>query len=134
MPPSHSALESARLDRWLWAARLFKTRALAAKAIAGGRVEVNQARAKPARPIRLGDLIRVRIGPYQYLLVVKALALRRGSAEAAGQLYEEDVASREARERIREQHRRAARIRAPEQSGRLTKRDRREWERLRGRE
>ncbi len=127
-------LESARLDRWLWAARLFKTRALAAKAIAGGRVEVNEARAKPARPIHPGDRIRVRIGPYQFLLVVKALALRRGSAETAGQLYDEEPASREARERIREQHRLAARMRSPEQSGRPTKRDRREWEKLRARE
>jgi ribosome-associated heat shock protein Hsp15 len=127
-------LESARLDRWLLAARLFKTRALAAKAIAGGRVEVNEARAKPARPIRAGDRIRVRIGPYQFLLVVKTLALRRGSAEVAGQLYDEEPASREARERIREQHRLAARMRSPEQRGRPTKRERREWEKLRARE
>jgi ribosome-associated heat shock protein Hsp15 len=127
-------LESARLDRWLWAARLFKTRALAAKAIVGGRLEVNEARAKPARPIRPGDRIQIRIGPYHYLLVVKALALRRGNAETAGQLYEEEPGSREARERIREQHRLAAKMRSPEHSGRPTKRDRREWERLRGRE
>jgi ribosome-associated heat shock protein Hsp15 len=127
-------LESARLDRWLWATRLFKTRALAVKAIAGGRVEVNEAKAKPARPIRPGDRIRVRIGPYQYLLVVKALAQRRGSAEDAGQLYDEEPASREARERIREQHRLAARMRSPAPSGRPTKRDRREWEKLRARE
>ncbi len=97
-------------------------------------MEVNDGKAKPARPVRPGDRVRVRIGPYQYLLIVKGLAVRRGNAQAAGELYDEEPGSREARERIREQHRLAAEMRGPEQSGRPTKRDRRKWERLRGRE
>ena len=121
--------DTARLDRWLWAARLFKTRALAAQAVDGGRVEVNEEKAKPAKAIRVGSLVRVRIGPYEYRLTVRALSVRRGSAADAAQLYEEEAASRERRERIAEQHRLAARM-SGSRNERPSKRDRRELGRL----
>ncbi len=132
MPPE--PLTTARLDRWLWATRLFKTRALAAEAVTGGRVEVNEEKAKPAKALRVGDLVRVRIGPYEYRLVVRALSVRRGNAAAAAALYEEDPASRERRERLAEQHRLAARLTGTFGNERPTKRDRRELGRLKGRD
>ena len=100
--------EPARLDRWLWAARFFKTRGLAAEAIAGGRVEVNGARAKHARTVRPGDAIRLRLGPYEHLLTVRALSVRRGPAAEAARLYEEDAAGKARRLHLAEQHRLAA--------------------------
>jgi ribosome-associated heat shock protein Hsp15 len=69
-----------RLDKWLWAARFFKTRALASEAIGGGKVQVNGDRAKRARPLQVGDEVRVRLGPYEHLVVVKALSAHRGPA------------------------------------------------------
>jgi ribosomal 50S subunit-recycling heat shock protein len=78
-----------RLDKWLWAARFFKTRTLAAEAIDGGKVEVNGERAKRARLVQADDRIRLRDGAYEWLLVVKDIAQRRGSATIAQQLYEE---------------------------------------------
>lgn len=132
MPPEPPT--TARLDRWLWATRLFKTRALAAEAVTGGRVEVNEEKAKPAKALRLGDLVRVRIGPYEYRLVVRTLSVRRGSATEAATLYEEDPASRERRERLAEQHRLAARLTGSFGNERPTKRDRRELGRLKGRD
>jgi ribosome-associated heat shock protein Hsp15 len=98
-----------RLDKWLWAARFFRTRALAAEAIAGGRVEVNGARAKHAKTVRPGDAVHLRLGPYEHLLVVKALSVRRGPAAAAALLYEEDAAGKARRLQLAEQHRIAAR-------------------------
>ena len=78
-----------RLDKWLWAARFFKTRALAAEAIDGGKVEVNGDRAKRAKLVQAGDEIRLRQGPVEWQLRVKDVAERRGSAEIAQGLYEE---------------------------------------------
>jgi ribosome-associated heat shock protein Hsp15 len=100
--------EPVRLDKWLWAARFFKTRGLAAEAIAGGRVVVNGARAKHAKTVRLGDAIRVRLGPYEHLLTVRALSARRGPASEAARLYEEDPAAKARRLHLAEQHRLAA--------------------------
>ena len=124
----------ARLDRWLWATRLFKTRALAAKAVDGGRVEVNEEKAKPAKSLRVGDLVRIRIGPYEYRLVVRTLSVRRGSATEAATLYEEEPASRARREHLAEQHRLAARMAGTGRTERPTKRDRREIGKLKGRD
>ena len=74
-----------RLDKWLWAARFYKTRSLAAEAIAGGKVQVNGDRVKRAKPLQPGDEIRIRQGPYEHLIVVRELSERRGPAsEAAG--------------------------------------------------
>jgi ribosome-associated heat shock protein Hsp15 len=118
-----------RLDRWLWAARFFKTRGLAAEAVAGGKVHVNGARAKPARPVHVGDALRVRVGPYEWLVSVRGLAERRGPAKVAQTLYEESAEGRAARERLAEQLR-IAPAPAYRGKGRPTKRERRAIERL----
>ena len=90
-------LEKVRIDKWLWAARFYKTRGLASEAIAGGKVQVNGDRAKRARPVQPGDELRIRQGPYEHHVVVRALSARRGPASMAAQLYEETSASRAAR-------------------------------------
>jgi ribosome-associated heat shock protein Hsp15 len=90
--------EEFRLDKWLWAARFFKTRALAAEAIDGGKVEVNGDRAKRSRRLSPGDQLRIRLGPYEHVVQVKALSNRRGPASVAAELYQETAASLEARQ------------------------------------
>ena len=95
---------SVRLDKWLWAARFFKTRALAVEAIGGGKVLVNEARAKRAKPIHVGDRIRLRLGPYEYQLTVREVSERRGPPVDAMRLYEEDTAGKQAREALAAQH------------------------------
>jgi ribosome-associated heat shock protein Hsp15 len=95
--------QGVRLDRWLWAARFFKTRRLAVEAIDGGKVEVNGGRAKAAKEVRPGFEITVRKGPYEHEVVVTGLAERRGSAKEAAGLYEEKPESIERRARLREQ-------------------------------
>ncbi len=126
-----SGVERVRLDRWLWAARFFKTRALAAAAVAGGKVELNGARAKRAKPLAVGDRLRIRRGPFEYLIVVRALVQQRAAAAAAAALYDEDPEGKRRRERLAEQLRVAPSLRY-EGKGRPTKKDRREIERLRG--
>src|SRR5690242_8770011 len=120
-----------RLDKWLWAARFFKTRSLAAEAIAGGKVQVNGDRAKRARPVQVGDRIRVRLGPYENDEVVRDLSSRRGPATAAAGLYEETSESLAARETLAVQLKSLHLAFGPDR-GRPTKRDRREIERFRG--
>lgn len=122
-----------RLDKWLWAARFYKTRSLATAAVAGGKVHVNGERAKPAKPIAPGDTLRVRIPPYEWIVVVRALAERRGPAAVAADLYEETAASHAARERLALGFR-LVRGDVYEGKGRPTKRDRRRVDRLRGEE
>lgn len=92
-----------RLDKWLWAARFFKTRALAAEAVDGGKVEVNGDRAKRAKLVQASDEIRLRQGPIEWQLRVKDVAERRGSAEIAQRLYEEMADGRRKREAAQEQ-------------------------------
>ena len=92
-----------RLDKWLWAARFFKTRALAAEAIDGGKVEVNGDRAKRSRLVQADDRIRLRDGPFEWQLLVRDIAARRGSASIAQQLYEESPESHARREGVRTQ-------------------------------
>jgi ribosome-associated heat shock protein Hsp15 len=120
---------SVRLDRWLWAARFFKTRALASAAIAGGKVHVNGTRAKPAKQLRVGDALRVRIGPYDWLVTVRELSEHRGPAQRAQQLYEESADGRQARERLAHQLK-IAPAPAYQGKGRPTKKERREMQRL----
>ncbi len=120
-----------RLDKWLWAARFFKTRAEASLAIAAGKVEVNDAKAKRAKTLHVGDRIRIRKSPYEFRLTVRMLSEQRGRATQAATLYEEDPASKAARERLSLQLR-IAPTPGYEGKGRPTKRDRRELERLRG--
>jgi ribosome-associated heat shock protein Hsp15 len=122
-----------RLDKWLWATRFYKTRALASEAIAGGKVQVNGDRAKRARPVQPGDEIRIRQGPYEHHVVVRALSSRRGPASAAAELYEETPASRAAREALALQLKSLHAAFVPDK-GRPTKKDRRELGRLKGRD
>ena len=122
-----------RLDKWLWAARFFKTRAAAALAIGGGKVLVNGARAKRARPVHLGDRLRVRKGPFEFFIQVTGVTERRGPAAQAATLYQEDESGRLAREKLALQLRLAPTIRYTGK-GRPTKKDRRALERLEGRE
>ncbi len=124
--------EAVRLDKWLWAARFFKTRALAVEAIGGGKVQLNDARAKRSKLIHAGDRIRVRKGQYEHQVTVLVPGGRRGSAKDAALLYEESEESRIARERLVEQHRVAARV-FPTTKGRPTKKERRNIDRLKGR-
>src|SRR3954462_15118139 len=93
-------LSRVRLDKWLWAARFFKTRALAADAIESGKVEVNGERAKRAKQLQVGDSVRVRLGPYQHLISVLVVSERRGPGSVAKTLYEENAESRKARETL----------------------------------
>jgi ribosome-associated heat shock protein Hsp15 len=120
-----------RIDKWLWAARFYKTRSLATDAVTGGKVEVNGERAKPARLVRIGDDVVVRQPPFQWRLTVRGLAERRGAASVAQGLYEETPESRAERERLRERLRIAQPLFLYEEKGRPTKKDRRmidKWE------
>ena len=121
-----------RLDRWLWAARIFKTRPLAAEAVKGGLVHVVGQAAKPSRDVRPGDRVDVTKGPLRLSVVVRATAQRRGPASEAALLYEETPESREARERQAEM-RRLAPEPLPLPGARPTKRDRRRFEQETGR-
>lgn len=119
-----SAPEPVRVDRWLWAARLVKTRALAVEAIRGGRVDVNGERAKPSKDVRPGDRVEITIAALRRCVIVSATAVRRGPASEAALLYEETAESRAARERLAQERRLtgAPGLRA---GARPTKRDRR---------
>lgn len=121
-----------RLDKWLWAARFFKTRALAAEAIDGGKVSVNDERPKRAKLIQAGDEIRVRVGPYQHVVLVRDVSARRGSAAIAQSLYEETPMSIAARAVAAEQYRNAAMTFAY-QEGKPSKKERRAIDRVRDR-
>lgn len=122
-----------RLDKWLWAARFFKTRSLAADAITGGKVTVRGDRVKPARPVQVGDEIAIRLGPYEHVVRVKALSERRGPAPVAATLYDETAESLAARQKLAEQLRLAPAPLVYEEKGRPTKRDRREIDKWRDR-
>jgi ribosome-associated heat shock protein Hsp15 len=128
--PGASA-DRVRIDKWLWAARFFKTRSLAADAIGGGKVLVGGERVKPAKLVQVGDEVRLRLGPYEHVVMVRALSERRGPATVAATLYEETTASRAAREKLADQLRMAPATFVFEEKGRPTKRDRRDIERLR---
>ena len=120
-----------RIDKWLWVARLLKTRALAAEAVSGGRVHVNGAAVRPSRLVRVGDRVELTRGGLRTCVIVTATAERRGRAADAARLYEETAESREARE-LHLAQRRLAKPPVAESGGRPTKRDRRRYEKLRG--
>ena len=114
-----------RIDKWLWAARFYKTRSLAADAVDGGKVQVNGERAKPAKLLKSGDTLSIRNGPYAWEITVLMLSERRGSAPEAAKLYSESDDSRKIREE------RIAMIKSERQSnpfpgGRPTKKQRRQ--------
>ncbi len=125
--------ESVRLDKWLWAARFFKTRSLAAEAAQGGKVHVRGDRAKPARPVRVGDRLEIRRGPYEWVVTVKGLSTRRGPAKDAVLLYEETEESARNRDATRAEVRAQS---APfrERGGRPSKKDRRDQVRFAGKD
>ncbi len=120
-----------RIDKWLWAARFYKTRALATQEIGKGRVQVGGQDVKPAREVRVGDTVTLRQGPVQRTVVVKGLSAVRGPAPVAQQLYEETAESALARQQAAEQRRLAPEPAASLEQGRPTKRDRRELQRSR---
>ncbi|MDJ0766845.1 MAG: S4 domain-containing protein [Myxococcota bacterium] len=125
--PEHPS--GVRLDRWLWAARFFKTRSLAAEAIGGGKIQLNGHRAKRAKQVRIGDQLRIRKGPFEQLVTVCGLSDKRGPAKVAQTLYEESAESLAKREFL------AAQIKsAPATTfrtkGRPTKRERRDIEKF----
>lgn len=123
-------IERMRLDKWLWAARLFKTRALAAEAVDRGRVDVNGQAAKPARELRSGDTLDLRQdGGVKRTLSIRALSAQRGPAPVAQALYEETADSLAERQRAAEARRLAPEPAHSIEQGRPTKRNRRELER-----
>ncbi len=123
-------MERTRVDRWLWAARFFKTRGAATEAVAGGHVQVGGERVKPAKEIRVGDRLEIRRAEQRWSVVVTGLADRRGPASVAATLYEETPESLAARERGRLE-RRLARPLGSDLGARPTKQARRRIEALR---
>ncbi len=116
--------EKLRLDKWLWAARFYKTRSLALQAIEGGKAKLNGERVKPARELRPGDTVTIRSGELEWTVLVRALSDRRGPASVASLLYVEGEESRNKRE-LMIAMRRAGPQPDPDAKGRPTKRDRR---------
>jgi ribosome-associated heat shock protein Hsp15 len=123
-------VDSIRIDKWLWAARFFKTRVAATDAVAGGRVRVNVERVKPSKEVRAADVVEVRIGETRRTVVVKAVAEKRGPARVAATLYEETAESIAARQRHAEE-RRLARPPGADLGPRPTKQARRRIDALR---
>lgn len=124
--------ESIRIDKWLWAARFFKTRALAARACDLGRIQANGHDAKPSRDVRPGDRLRIRNERGDFEVEVKVLSQMRGPAAVAQTYYEESETSRNARAQLAAQRKAMAEVGAVD-AGRPTKRDRRLINRMRGR-
>lgn len=124
-------LQAVRIDKWLWAARFFKTRSLATEAVDGGKVKVNGQRVRPAKEVHVGDAVEVHIGEYVWELAVTGLADRRGPTELARSLYEESEAS-QTRRQAQIAERKLRLEPAAGLHGRPTKRDRRAMRRLTG--
>jgi ribosome-associated heat shock protein Hsp15 len=123
-------MERVRIDKWIWAARFAKTRSAATDLVLAGHVKVGGERVKPAREIRPGEMVEIRVGHIPRTVVVTALADRRGSATVAATLYEETPESREQRERI-QLERRSSRPLGSDLGARPTKQDRRRLDALR---
>jgi ribosome-associated heat shock protein Hsp15 len=125
-------VDAVRIDKWLWAARFFKTRGLATDAVLGGHVHLNGVRVKPAKDVHAGDTLKIRIGTVEWTVAVLGIADKRGSAKVAAELYEEAPGSREAREQQRLQRRLAQPLGA-DLGARPTKQDRRRLDEFRRR-
>jgi ribosome-associated heat shock protein Hsp15 len=119
-------MDKLRVDKWLWAARFYKTRSLATEEVGKGRVEVNGAEVKPARELKAGDTVTLRQGPVTRTVVVKGLSNMRGPAPVAQQLYEETADSLKTRQQAAEQRRLSPEPAHSIEHGRPTKRGRRE--------
>lgn len=117
-----------RLDKWLWAARFFKTRQLAIEAINGGKIELNGQRAKPGKTVRPGARLTIHKGPLEWRIEVLGISRQRGPASEAALLYAEDEASRERRQALVRERREQGVVPGP--AGRPTKRDRRQLDRF----
>ena len=126
---SNPEKKKVRLDKWLWAARFFKTRSLATEAIKGGKITVNGHRGKPSREVEIEDSLTVRQGYDEKLIIVKALSDKRGPASIAQQLYQETTESIEKREKEKELRKLSAAQR-PHGEGRPSKRQRRQIHRF----
>ena len=122
---SEAHKDAIRLDKWLWAARFYKTRQLAIEAVSAGHVQLNGERAKPAKSVKPGDQLTIRKPPYQFTVVVKSISEKRGSATVASELFAETPKSIVAREKLQAELREMP---APIFKGRPTKRDRRTLE------
>ena len=116
-----------RLDKWLWAARFYKTRTLAAESIAAGHVSVNEERAKAAKALRVGDVVVIRKPPFEHAVVVKGLNEQRGSATIAATMFEETPESR-ARRTVLAAEMKSLHAHTPRFKGRPTKKTRRDYE------
>ena len=116
-------MDKLRIDKWLWAARFYKTRSLATEEIDKSRVRINDLEVKPAKEVKVGDTVVLRQGPVTRTLVVRGISDKRGGAPAAQLLYEELEASIKLREQLAEQHR--LEPANSQEHGRPTKRDRR---------
>ncbi len=123
-------MEKLRIDKWLWAARFYKTRSLATEEIDKGRVRVNDVEVKPAKEIKVGDTIVLRQGPVTRTLMVRGISDKRGGAPQAQLMYEETEASRDLRERHAQQQR--LEPATSQEHGRPTKRDRRSIDKVNG--
>ena len=121
-----------RIDKWLWAARFFKTRSAATESVLGGRVHVNGERVKPAKDVGVGDTVEISIGDRRWVVVVRGVADKRGAAKVAATLYEETPESIAAREQRALEHK-LSRPLGADLGARPTKQDRRRLERFRGR-
>lgn len=124
-----------RLDKWLWAARFFKTRGLATEAVSGGRVHVDGARVKPSRSVSVGQVLEITKGPFEFVVQIEALSSRRGPATVARTLYTETQQSIDKREEMASKLKAERLVSRGEQlAGRPSKRDRRLLQRIKGRD
>lgn len=128
MSPSDLKTDSnkIRIDKWLWAARFFKTRSLASDAVECGKVLLNEARVKPAKSVALGDMLSIRLEPYQFVVELLQLSDKRGGAPQAQKMYSETAASRMRREVVAIE----LKASATTLTGRPTKKDRRDLDKI----
>ena len=127
-------MDKLRIDKWLWAARFYKTRSLAGEEIDKGRVRINDVEAKPSREVKVGDVVVMRAGPVLRTITVLGISAQRGGAPAAALLYQETAESIAARVLAAEQRRLGVEPATSQEHGRPTKRDRRDLEKVSGRQ
>ena len=127
-------MDKLRIDKWLWAARFYKTRSLAVEEIDKGRVKVNDLEAKPSREVKVGDTVALRQGPVTRTLVVRGISSQRGPAPVAQQLYEETEESLRLKAQAAEQRHFTSDPASSLEHGRPTKRDRRTLDKAQGKE
>ena len=129
----NGSMSRVRIDKWLWAARFFKTRSLATRACELGRIEANGLQAKPAREVHAGDMLQVKNDGGTFEIEILQLSEMRGPAPVAQTLYRETEASREQRLKLAEERKAMHQFETPRETGRPSKRDRRQMDRMRGR-